>query len=99
MSTNAKNFKELNREDLANISGGLIVKAPKEDLEKEKVDLKKYIVVDFDGKIVKSFDNYDDAAQFEFSKHKDMYTYTLQEGELKDKVYKTLDGEYIFKMY
>lgn len=99
MSTKGENFKELNPNELENISGGLIVKVSKEDLEKEKIALKKYIVVDFDGKIVESFDNYEDAAKCEYSKNKDMYTLTLNEGELKDKVYKTLDGHFVFKMY
>lgn len=102
MSKNTENVREISREEMTNISGGYVVKVNPKDIEKEKLELKKYWVVDnTSGKILNSFDKYEDAVASDAVAHSNKdWVYKVPNGDLKNHIFKSLDDDsLVYKMW
>ena len=102
MSKSEKNVREVSQEEMENISGGYVIKVSKEDLENEKLDLKKYWVVDNStGKVLNSFDKFEDAVASDAVAHADKeWIHTVPEGSLHDHLFKSRDDDsLVYKMW
>ena len=102
MNKTKPSVKKLGAGESSSISGGFVVKVNPKDLEKEKLDLKKYLVVDNStGKIINSFDKYDDAVACDAVEHSNKdWIYKVTKGDLKNHIFKSLDdGSMVFKHY
>ena len=94
--------KEMDKQSMENISGGYVVKVNQEDIEGEKLTLKKYWVVDNkSGKILNSFDRYEDAIASDAVAHANKdWVYTVPKGGIHDHVFKSLDdGSLVYKIW
>lgn len=97
-----KTVRELSKKEAENISGGYVVKVNPKDIESEKLDLKKYLVVDNQtSKIIGSFEKYEDAVACDAVEHSNKdWVYKVPKGELKNHVFKSLDdGSIVFKQW
>ncbi len=105
MDKNKETIKNLNRKETEHVSGGYVVQVNPSDLEKENINLKRYLVVEDEedsstGKVIDSFDNLESAIACDAINSSDSYyIYKVQSGELDEKVFKSLDGNYIFKRW
>jgi len=100
MSKSEKNVKEISKEEMANVTGGYVVEVDPNDIDKEKLGLKRYLVVnDQNGKILNSFDKCEDAFAADAVANWDKdWTLKMPQGELHKHISKSADdGSLIFK--
>ncbi len=100
MSKSEKNVREISKEEMANVTGGYVVKVNPKDVEEAKLGLKKYLVIDDqNGKILNSFDKYEDAVASDAVANSDEdWVLRVPQGELHNHIFKSpYDGSLIFK--
>lgn len=93
MSKNEKNVRKISKEDMANVTGGYVVEVNSKDPEKEKLGLKKYLVIDEQSnKIINSFDKYEDAVASDAVANWDKnWVLKVPQGELHKHIFKSPD--------
>ena len=100
MSENEQNVREINKKEMENVTGGYVVKINPKDVEKEKLGLKEYLVIDEQSdKVINSFDKYEDAVASDAVANWDKdWVIKVPQGELHNHIFKSSDdGSLVFK--